>query len=390
MATRSSCSRGASVGSGGDEDTRLALELADALHADVPPDDPVHTFLRAAYRERVQQAVEGLALETPLSSARVAELETLERYDRYKVDRLRQASMILDWSPHVDPFSEFGAREKKGGDELGDAQPETLAAAVDARLADLGDAPADALARAVALGAVLPGFLAVPRLEPMLGAVAELPPDQRIATLEGITLIAGRCEHWPTVSAACQRFEALMSQSDLADRTAPALALARLSSTLRRAGQTPRVLEMLGAQYEALAGSDVGLVTARLQLATAMATLGEPDHLESATAVGLELLGSATLIPAQRLNLTRQLMLALGRGSPEQAVAGVRALLKGFKTITDSFNTNSHFCLSVLAFVESLVLGLARPDVLGSERARRFVEDDEHCLRQRLFAAPAS
>lgn len=371
---------------GRDEDSRRVLELADELHADVSDDDAVHGFLRAAYRERVQQSLEGLALETPLSSARVAELEALERYDRYKVDRLRQASMILDWSPHVDPFSEFGARDKKDDMAIGDAQPETLAAAVDARLGDLGDAPADALARVVALAGVLPGFLAVPRLEPMLGAVGALEPDARIAPLEGITLIAGRCEHWPTVAAACQRFEALMSTDGLADRTAPALALSRLSSTLRRAGQTPQVLQMLGSQYEALVGNEAGPATARLQLATAMATLGDPAKLEGATAVGLELLGSAALIPAARLNLTRQLMLALGRGSPEQAVAGVRALLKGLKTITDSFNTNSHFCLSVLAFVESLVLGLARPDALGSERARRFVENDEHRLRQRLFA----
>lgn len=371
---------------GRDEDSRRALELADELHRELPSDDSVHAFLRAAYRERVAAALEGLALETPLSSARVAELEALERYDRYKVDRLRQASLILDWSPHVDPFSEFGARDKKNDIAVGDAQPETLAAAVDARLADLGDAPADALARVVALVAVLPGFLAVPRLEPMLGAVGALEPDARIAPLEGITLIAGRCEHWPTVGVACQRFEALMSEDGLTDRTAPALALSRLSGTLRRANQTRQVLEMLGTQYEALAGNEVGPVTARLQLATAMTTLGDASRLDTATAVGLELLGSAALIPAARLGLTRQLMLALGRGSPEQAIAGVRALLKGLKTITDSFNTNSHFCLSVLAFVESLVLGLARPDVLGSERARRFVDNDEHRLRQRLFA----
>ena len=177
-----------------------------------------------------------------------------------------------------------------------------------------------------------------------------------------------------------------MSEDGLTDRIAPALALSRLSATLRRANQTRQVLEMLGTQYEALAGNEVGPVTARLQLATAMTTLGDASRLEAATTVGLELLGSAALIPAARLGLTRQLMLALGRGSPEQAIAGVRALLKGLKTITDSFNTNSHFCLSVLAFVESLVLGLARPDVLGSERARRFVENDEHRLRQRLFA----
>jgi len=374
---------------GRDDDSRRAVALADELHCGTvaTPTDPVHAFLRATFRDRVRQALEGMPLETPLSPERIPELERLDRYQRYKVDRLRQASVILDWSPNLDPFAAFGVHRKGNERALGDARPETIAAAVDSLLWE--QRTPEVLQRAVALGRVLPDHLAVPRLSLLLEAAATLPAYERVAVLEGITLIAGRCEHAPTLAAACDGFAALFDDAALDDRIGPALALARLSGTLRRSGQAPRVLAALAFQYEALLGGEVERIVARLQLAAAMATLGDPRRLPDATAAGLEVLGRGALVPAHRSSFTRNLMLALGRASPERAIAGVRALLDGLPTVTDSFNTNSHFCLSVLGFVESLVLGLARPDVVGSERTHRFVDNDEHRIRQRLFAASA-
>jgi hypothetical protein len=54
------------------------------------------------------------------------------------------------------------------------------------------------------------------------------------------------------------------------------------------------------------------------------------------------------------------------------------------RDITDSYGTNSHYCLSVLNFVESLVLGITSDDLALGEAGRRFVEDDEHLIRRRL------
>jgi hypothetical protein len=39
----------------------------------------------------------------------------------------------------------------------------------------------------------------------------------------------------------------------------------------------------------------------------------------------------------------------------------------------------------VLHFVESLVLGITSDDLALGEAGRRFVEDDEHLIRRRLF-----
>ena len=66
------------------------------------------------------------------------------------------------------------------------------------------------------------------------------------------------------------------------------------------------------------------------------------------------------------------------------ALAAIADLSGQLRDITDSFGTNSHYCLSVLHFVESLVLGIASDDLALGEAGRRFVEDDEHLIRRRL------
>ena len=66
------------------------------------------------------------------------------------------------------------------------------------------------------------------------------------------------------------------------------------------------------------------------------------------------------------------------------ALAGIAELAALFKDISDVQSTNTHYCLSVLDFVESLVLGITSDDLALGEAGRRFVEDDEHLIRRRL------
>ena len=85
-----------------------------------------------------------------------------------------------------------------------------------------------------------------------------------------------------------------------------------------------------------------------------------------------------------RLDLTRALAQAYSQAPLGHALGGINELAAGLRDITDSFGTNSHYCLSVLSFVESLVLGITSDDLALGEAGRRFVEDDEHLIRRRL------
>src|SRR6185503_7904301 len=92
----------------------------------------------------------------------------------------------------------------------------------------------------------------------------------------------------------------------------------------------------------------------------------------------------ANLLLATRLELTRALALAYAQAPLRNALGGIAELADQLRDITDSLGTNSHYCLSVLHFVESLVLGITSDDLALSDAARRFVEDDEHLIRRRV------
>ena len=66
--------------------------------------DPVHAFLFDAYFYRIEQVLEGKghagSLPTPLLEA----LEKMEKFERYKIERLRSKSQILEPHDKVDPY----------------------------------------------------------------------------------------------------------------------------------------------------------------------------------------------------------------------------------------------------------------------------------------------
>ncbi|HEY0988348.1 MAG TPA: hypothetical protein VGD80_14895, partial [Kofleriaceae bacterium] len=92
----------------------------------------------------------------------------------------------------------------------------------------------------------------------------------------------------------------------------------------------------------------------------------------------------ANLLLAARLDVTRALALAYAQAPIGNALGGIARLAGGLAGITDNLGTNSHYCLSVLHFIESLVLGITSDDLALGEIGRRFVEDDEHLIRRRL------
>jgi hypothetical protein len=47
-------------------------------------------------------------------------------------------------------------------------------------------------------------------------------------------------------------------------------------------------------------------------------------------------------------------------------------------------STNSHYCLAVIQLMEAVVSSLANEDLMLSEWARRWVEEDEHLLHRRI------
>ncbi len=363
--------------------------VAEAKKALAPTaTDPVHAYLVAAYSARVDQAIAGIASETPLSDALGTQLANLDRDARYKVDRLREASRIL--AP-IDRPDAIGAWIKKEKDSRGPefaalreiTDPVQRARAVD-QLAETAAASDDERERLIDgifdVLLELPESGAVPILErtwPLIARVAE--PRRAVLHAEALVVAGhfGRTELVPAMLEALATAIRLVQGADL-ERV-----LQHSLRALRRIGLRAEIAELLAEAEHALPSNRIETLRGRLALAAGLAFLGEtaralPIYEQARAAL------SENPVLTVRLDLTRALALAYAQAPLDQALGGLADLANQLRDITDNYGTNTHYCLSVLHFVESLVLGITADDLALGEAGRRFVEDDEHLIRRRL------
>jgi hypothetical protein len=172
--------------------------------------------------------------------------------------------------------------------------------------------------------------------------------------------------------------------------------LQRSLRALRRIGLRSEIAALLADAEHALPAGGSAALHGRLALASGLAFLGDTrrallifQQARGALNEGFMAVGDARrngdwlgLKPS--LELTRALALAYGQAPLGTALAEIAELAGHLRDVTDNFGTNSHYCLSVLHFVESLVLGITSDDLTLGAAGRRFVEDDEHLIRRRL------
>jgi len=348
----------------------------------------VHDYLIAAYSARVDQAIAGMASETPLPDELGAQLAGLDRVARYKVDRLREASRILEplerpdaigaWIKHQKDSRgpEFAAlreitdpiKRAKALDKLVDT-----AAANETERERLIDGIFDVLLE-------LPESGAVPILSRTWPLIARVPEARRAVLYAEALVVAG---HFGRTELVPAMLEAL----GVAIRNVAGADLERVLQhslrALRRIGLRAEMAELLAEAEHAMPANRVEALRGRLALAAGLAFLGESARALPIFDQARAALGESMVLPV-RLELTRALALAYAQAPLQNALGGLAELAAQLRDITDSYGTNSHYCLSVLHFVESLVLGITSDDLALGEAGRRFVEDDEHLIRRRL------
>jgi FtsH ternary system-associated peptide len=373
-------------------------ERAHALRAHaagtVDVADPVHGFLVRAYGARVEQALEGLPPETPLPPAVAGELDTLEKFARYKVDRLRQASTILEPQERLDAVDAFskGARDPRGEEFAGMRSISDLGVLARA-VADLlvrASASADAHDRARLFDGLMdffpliPEAQAVPGLRTILGRLGDIPPARRAPLLEEALVLAGYFGREDLVKATFASLKAVLAMLGSEQAAEVAAVLGGCLRGLRRVGLGDQAAELFTAAASAVTGKGIDAVVGRLHLAGAMAALGRMDAAGPILEEARVLLREKSLLMLDRLKLVRAMALALSHTPREHAMTELGRLAEQLPLITDNYNTNSHFCLSVIQFVESLVLGYASEDLTLGELGRRWLEEDEYLVRRRV------
>jgi hypothetical protein len=378
--------------------SQIAREELDSAQAsfgtaiDPQRGDGVHVAAHAAYRARVEQALESLPPGAPFSAAAngpIAARERLGGTERFKYNRIVQGSRVLDPRQDVDAFDRWMEKEDEpfAGLELL-SKPEALSALFDRMLVNiqqLGPEPrAWALAELLEYLEALPEPLAVPRLRAALKFIPSTPLAVQPRLLRNALLLAGYYDRSDLIAEVL----ATLARSDVdLTKTEPAAyaeLLGRCAPVLRRSNYESELASLLTKLEDRVAG-DPGLpsVLARIHIAAAFASLGQPGRVHGAFVSALALLRELTA-PADHQALLREISVALSRSSPGQAIAGARTLMEQLANTTDSMSTNSHYCLAVVHLMEAVVTVLASEDLVLSEWARRWIEEDEHLLHRRI------
>jgi hypothetical protein len=205
-------------------------------------------------------------------------------------------------------------------------------------------------------------------------------PESRRAVLYGEALVVAG--HFGRTELVPRLLELLGDAVKAVPGTELARVLDQSLRALRRIGLRREIAELL-ADVENALDANASNLQARLALAAGLAYLGDVARAMPIFEQARKALNEGMTMP-QRLELTRALASAYAQAPIGDALAGIGDLSGQLRDVSDSFGTNSHYCLSVLNFVESLVVGIASDDLALGEAGRRFVEDDEHLIRRRL------
>ena len=358
--------------------------------------EPIHGFLSRAYAARVEQALEGLAFETPLPTAIAAELTDLDQFSRFKVDRLRRESRILEPRERLDPFLAFqqGGQDPRGNEFAamrGMDNPTQLAAEVE-RLLQSALLPATAAEdRGRLFDGLMDFFFVLPEAQAVAGlsTIANhlegvTPPYRALLLAEALGL-AGHFGHDALVSEFAAALEAqfLRFGPQHADDTADVLV--GYLRTLRRAGLRDRVASLLEAMVSRWTGDGwSNSHNAKLGLAGGLAYLGRLDRARPLLEAARKAVRDPATSMGVRLKIARSLARAWSHAPEEHAIAALADLADELPKVTDSQSTNSHFCLSVVSFMEGLVLGITSEEPALDETTKKWLHEDEYLVRRRF------
>lgn len=352
--------------------------------------DPVHGLLLRWFEARIIQALEGDPESAPLPAAALLERDKLDRLQQYKVDRVRQSVKLLEPDTDLDPFKSFGAggndpRTKVLRRVHAATHLEELAGILDEARRDVSGTAEERVDQVLALLAAMgecPVRLVAPRLADLEGLVLGLAPDAIIKiALQALPLT----ERFETPEASSSLVRLVGSQllsveaakvADVAGR------LARGARGLRRHAEAATLHATLMKLSEKLAGPDPASAIGRLGLARALAALGHDDGVGKTLTDERGLL-QKQLAPAQRLGLIRALA---STAAAIKATDVVVSLTVEWAKTTDSYNTNSHLCLSAVELADAIASALVphRGDAVSI--ARRLADEDEWAVRSHVLS----
>ena len=404
----------------------------------------LHDWLFAAFEHRIGEALKGRPPVDSLPRDLLEEAEMMDRMERYKIDRLREHSQILEPHERIEPYRRWHGRHadelsktldrlsdvldradlaKRLGTLLAEQRPDaerTRIVATSLELApQLGEAVAerilkyvsplldrlsDPLEQALLLEKAM--LLAanydrkndvmnfVERMQHLLQSVGRGWPGlerSKASEVGGRRSEVGRgntagtgptSDLRPPTSGWLQPFESLLAESMRGMRK-----LGMREPISRLLATMDGIVERLRQRQPKRPANDKTpdeLLKLRLQIAAGWFYFGHDASAWPILDTVRELLFRNELISNHQTKLACAYIAALAQAPVEQALERYRELFAGLRGITDSFTTNSHYSLSQLDVVEALVLAIASDDFTPDKAGRKWMDDDEFLIRRRI------
>lgn len=389
------------------EQARHLLRTARATLSDI---SDVHTLLRDAFTHRIEQALAGKPWSGLLPEELLEYLGGLDRINKYKVDRLREQSRILEPHEKINPYRDWQGRYTDDlGKELAGLPDLLTATDLEARIHklfhDFGSKGeqgeyhhARILTVAVELAPRLGQAFATPLLPLVLPAVEHLPTLQEKALLlEKALFTAAHFDQRLHVQALTSRFLKLLNHEGAAVTLQTLDELAeQCFRGLRKLGLRDEIHQLLHQL------SDTILQGKKLadcrhshdrwdEALRVLLHVARGWYYFSKEAQATPILEEArTLLFKNQLENRKQVRLAcsyiqtLGMAPTDVALRGINELLEKLKKVNDNFTTNDCYGLSQLNVVEAVVLAVVNEEFAVGTLVRRWLDDDEYLVRRRI------
>jgi hypothetical protein len=365
--------------------------------------DDVNNWLLGAFEFRVNEALDGKRGANRLPAPMLEILEISDRLARYKIDRLREHSRILEPHEKIDPYRRWHGRF---ADDLSrelallfDMEDRTkLAKRLEILLSTKSRRMPEprVYATALELAPRLGESFASDLLYQVEQSFARTKDPVDVALLiEKSLFLAAHYDNKEHVQDLAARFHSFLGGkgSDLPTNNLETLLGASFRG-LRKLGLRPeaaRLLEQMAAVIherktaKSHAAEEQGKeLRLLLQVASGWLYFGDIERARGVLDSARTLLFDGNLPPAAQTALACAYATALGQAPLEISMPRILELFRKASGVQDAYTTNSHYSLSRLDVIEAAILALVTDDFKVSPEARRWLDDDEFLVRRRI------
>jgi hypothetical protein len=366
--------------------------------------DDVNNWLLSAFEFRINEALDGKRGANRLPTPMLETLEITDRLARYKIDRLREHSRILEPHEKIDPYRRWHGRfaddlsrdlallhdiddREKLAKRLGILlSPKSKSRAPEPRVY------ATALELAPRLGESFASDLLF-QVEQSLPKTKD--PVEVALLIEKSLFLAAHYDKKEEVQDLAARFHSFLSGqgSNLPTNNLETLLGASFRG-LRKLGlreESSRMLERMAEVIQArkLANSNAPEEQGKelrllLQIASGWLYFGDLERARTVLDSARTLLFDESLPPTAQTQLVCAYATALGQAPLDFSMPRILELFRKVMGVKDAFTTNSHYSLSRLDVIEAAILALVTDDFKVSPEARRWLDDDEFLVRRRI------